>query len=77
MALGRYLAPHVQKQGTRLLSSAFLMNERQAEERMRSVLDVTAGAVEGFTTVYRGLEDSAGILAKSLADNSVKVSDYK
>lgn len=77
MKLGHYLAPHIQKQGTKLLRSGFHMSETEASEKMKSILTVAAGAVEGFTTVYRGLETSAGILGRSLKDNTVKVVEHK
>lgn len=44
---------------------------------MNGVLTVAAGAVEGFGTVYAGLEQSAGILGKNLGDNSVKIIGHK
>ncbi|KAL1506082.1 hypothetical protein ABEB36_005512 [Hypothenemus hampei] len=75
--LGQFLAPHIQKQGTKLLASGFHMSERDASEKMKSVLTIAAGAVEGFSTVYRGLETSAGILGRNLKDNTVKVVEHK
>lgn len=77
MALGRYLAPHIQKQGTKLLSSTCNLTEQEASNKMDGVLDVAAGAVEGFGTVYDGLERSARILAGSLANNTVKIVEHK
>jgi hypothetical protein len=77
MALGRYLAPHIQRQGTKLLSSTCNLTEQEASSKMDGVLEVTAGAVEGFYTVYDGLEKSAGLLASSLANNTVKIVDHK
>lgn len=44
---------------------------------MGGVLTVAAGAVEGFGTVYNGLEKSAGILGKNLSENSVKIVEHK
>lgn len=44
---------------------------------MAGVLNVTSGAVEGFSTVYSGLEKSAGILGTSLSNNSVKIIEHK
>lgn len=44
---------------------------------MSGVLTVAAGAVEGFGTVYTGLEQSAGILGRNLSDNSVKIIEHK
>lgn len=44
---------------------------------MTGVLTVAAGAVEGFGTVYNGLEQSAGILGNNLSENSVKIIEHK
>lgn len=49
------------------------MSEQEASSRVTAVLSVAAGAVEGFSTVYEGLERSAVILGKSLKENTVKV----
>ncbi|KAL3279737.1 hypothetical protein HHI36_017245 [Cryptolaemus montrouzieri] len=75
--LGSFLAPHIQKQGTRLLSSGFNLSEEQASRKMKGVLTVAAGAVEGFSTIYNGLETSAGILGENLKNNSVKIVEHK
>lgn len=45
--------------------------------QMSGVLTVAAGAVEGFGTVYAGLEQSAGILGRNLSDNSVQIIEHK
>lgn len=45
--------------------------------QMNGALTVAAGAVEGFGTVYAGLEQSAGILGKSLSDNSVNIIEHR
>lgn len=44
---------------------------------MSDALTIAAGAVEGFSTVYTGLEQSAGLLGRSLSDNSVKIIEHK
>jgi len=77
MALGRYLAPHIQRQGAKLLSSTCNLTEQEASNKMDGVLEVAAGAFEGFSTVYDGLEKSAGILASSLANNTVRIVEHK
>ncbi|KAJ8959529.1 hypothetical protein NQ314_006266 [Rhamnusium bicolor] len=77
MRLGQFLAPHIQKQGTRLLATGFKMSEQEASDKMKGVLRVAAGAVEGFSTVYRGLETSASILASNLKENTVKIVEHK
>ena len=76
-ALGRFLAPHIQKQGTRLLTSTFKMGETEAKQQMDNILEATAGAVEAFGTVYGALDQSAHILAGSLASNTVTIVKHK
>lgn len=44
---------------------------------MGGILTVAAGAVEGFGTIYSGLEDSAAILGQNLSNNSVKIIEHK
>lgn len=76
-ALGRFLAPHIQKQGTRLLTNTFKMDESEAKNKMDNILEATAGAVEAFGTVYGALDQSAHILAGSLACNTVTIVKHK
>ncbi|XP_054263896.1 protein spartin isoform X3 [Macrosteles quadrilineatus] len=76
MALGRYLAPHVQKGGTKLLAKVGVAEDKAAEG-VGGVLTVAAGAVEGFGTIYTGLEQSANLLGSSLANNTVKIVQHK
>lgn len=75
--LGHYLAPHIKKQGTRLLTSGFKLSEAEATNKVDDVFTVAAGAIEGFSTVYKGLETSASILGQNLKNNSVKIVQHK
>ncbi|XP_055306088.1 protein spartin isoform X2 [Sitodiplosis mosellana] len=77
VALGKFLAPHVHAQGSKLLSKSMGYSTDDAKDKMSGVLTVAAGAVEGFGTVYNGLEKSAGILGKNLSENSVKIVEHK
>lgn len=77
VAVGRFLAPHVQKQGTRLLAGTFGMDDFIAAERMSDALKIAAGTAEGVGTVFSGLETSATILGTNLANNSVKAVEHK
>lgn len=75
--LGHFLAPHIQRQGTKLLSKGFNMSEAEASSKVNGVLTVAAGAVEGFGTIYTGLETSASILGSNLKENSVRIVKHK
>lgn len=74
--LGKFLAPHIQKHGTRILQNGFHMSEQEASSKVNGILTVAAGAVESFSTVYNGLETSASILGQNLKNNTVRVVDH-
>lgn len=77
MALGRSLAPHIHKQGTRAISHLTGQKEEEARSNVEGVLEVAAGAVRGASTIYMSLETAAATLASSLTDNTVKVISHK
>ncbi|KAH8276949.1 hypothetical protein KR026_002685, partial [Drosophila bipectinata] len=77
LAVGRYLAPHIQEQGSRLLQKGFGYDSSQANSTMEGAMTIAAGAVEGVSTVFDGLESSAKILGNSLSENSVKIIEHK
>ncbi|KAL7038254.1 hypothetical protein ACKWTF_009523 [Chironomus riparius] len=76
-SFGKFLAPHVQQQGAKLLSYTVGMESSQAEVTMTETLKIASGAAEAISTIYGGLETSAGILGRNLADNSVKIVKHK
>ncbi|XP_045123403.1 spartin-like isoform X2 [Portunus trituberculatus] len=77
MTLGRKLAPHLQRQGTRAITHITGQKESEANSNVEGVLEVAAGAVKGASTIYMGLESAAATLATSLTDNTVKVVTHK
>lgn len=77
VAVGGYLAPHVQSQGSRLLQKSLGYDSSYADSTMEGAMTIAAGAVEGFTTVFDGFEKSAKILGNSLSENSVKIIEHK
>ncbi|XP_034130782.1 protein spartin isoform X1 [Drosophila guanche] len=77
MAVGRYLAPHIQEQGSKLLQKGFGYDTTEANSTMEGALTIAAGAVECFSTVFDGLETSAKILGNSLSENSVRIIEHK
>uniref|UniRef100_A0A182VR24 Senescence domain-containing protein n=1 Tax=Anopheles minimus TaxID=112268 RepID=A0A182VR24_9DIPT len=77
MALGRFLAPHIQRHGSALLAYGTGMSEQDASQRMNGALTICAGAVEGFGTVYEGLERSASILGQSLSTSTVQIVEHR
>ncbi|KAH8310549.1 hypothetical protein KR044_001893, partial [Drosophila immigrans] len=77
VAVGGYLAPHVQTQGSKLLQRGFGYDSTQADSAMEGAMTIAAGAVEGVSTVFDGLETSAKILGTNLSQNSVKIIEHK
>ncbi|XP_042859722.1 spartin-like isoform X2 [Penaeus japonicus] len=77
MALGRRVAPHIQKHGTRAISHLTGQKEADASSNVEGVLEVAAGAVKGASTVYMSLESAAATLASSITQNTVKVVTHK
>lgn len=77
MLFGQYLAPHIKRGGTKVLTKTTGMNEDVASNKISAVLNVTAGAVEGISTIYEGLELSARIFGRSLSNNTVQVVTHK
>ncbi|GBL91541.1 Protein spartin [Araneus ventricosus] len=76
-ALGAQLAPHIREQGTKLLTSTFKSDPKEAKDTMDGVLTVAAGGVQGFSTIYLGLENAARILAKSLSTETVNIVGHR
>lgn len=76
VAVGGYLAPHVQTQGSKLLQRVGY-DSNQADSAMEGAMTIAAGAVEGITTVFDGLDTSAKILGTHLSQNSVKIIEHK
>ncbi|XP_068216967.1 spartin isoform X2 [Palaemon carinicauda] len=77
MALGRRVAPHVQKQGTRAISHLTGQKEEEASGNVEGALEVAAGVVKGASTIYMGLESAAATLLTNITDNTVKVVTHK
>lgn len=76
-SFGKFLAPHVQKQGSKLLTYTVGMDNDRAAETMTETLKIASGTADAISTIYGGLETSAGILGRNLADNTVKIVGHK
>lgn len=77
MSLGRYLAPHIRKHGTNLLSKALNESPTASSSKIDDVLEVASGGLRGFATVFLGLESAARVLASSLANETVGIVNHK
>lgn len=76
-SFGKFLAPHVQRQGSKLLTYTTGIDEERAETTMIETLKIASGTAEAISTIYSGLETSANILGRNIAENSVKVVRHK
>lgn len=77
VALGRQLAPHVKKQGERALSAVFKTDTVDSKKKMDDVMIVAAGGLQGFSTIYMGLESAARSLARCLTNETVQIVNHK
>ncbi|KAL8576339.1 hypothetical protein ACOMHN_048906 [Nucella lapillus] len=75
MALGRQIAPHVRKQGEKLMPKS--MTTEKNKSTMDGVIEVAASGIQGFGTVYMGLEKAAKALARNLANETVATVHHK
>lgn len=75
MALGRQIAPHVRKQGEKLMPKS--MTTEKNKSTMDGIIEVAASGAQGFGTVYMGLETAAKALARSLANETVATVQHK
>ncbi|XP_067663056.1 spartin-like [Haliotis asinina] len=76
VALGKQVAPHIRKQGEKILPQVFKPS-KDGQSKMDGVLEVAASGLKGFGTVYMGLETSAKALAKNLANETVGIVHHK
>lgn len=77
LSLGRYLAPHVRKHGSVLLSKAMQSDSAKANKNIDDILEVAAGGMRGAATMYVSLESAARMLASSLANETVELVNHK
>ena len=77
LALGRFLAPHIQKGGVKALSHFVEQSEEKSQKQMKIVSEVASGSVAAVSTVYMALENSSKILAKNIGENTVEVVKHR
>lgn len=71
--LVKYLAPHIHEQSNKLAKTGHTL----VEETKPEILKIAHGTAEALSSIYHGLESSAGILRNNLSDNSVKAIEFK
>ncbi|KFQ81201.1 Spartin, partial [Phaethon lepturus] len=74
--VGKELAPHVKKHGCKLVPES-LKKDKDGKSTFDGALVVAASGVQGFSTVWQGLETAAKCIAKSVSAETVKTVKYK
>ncbi|XP_063060953.1 spartin-like isoform X2 [Engraulis encrasicolus] len=75
-AVGRELAPHVKKHGTKLIPES-LKKDKDGRSNLDGAMVVAASGVQGFATVWTGLEVAAKDIAKNVAEETVSTVKHK
>ncbi|XP_065586271.1 spartin isoform X2 [Cyrtonyx montezumae] len=74
--VGKELAPHVKKHGSKLVPES-LKKDKDGKSAFDGALVVAASGVQGFSTVWQGLESAAKCIAKSVSTETVKTVKHK
>lgn len=74
--VGKELAPHVKKHGSKLVPES-LKKDKDGKSALDGALVVAASGVQGFSTVWQGLESAAKCIAKSVSTETVKTVKHK
>ncbi|XP_075598094.1 spartin isoform X1 [Balearica regulorum gibbericeps] len=74
--VGRELAPHVKKHSSKLVPES-LKKDKDGKSTFDGALVVAASGIQGFSTVWQGLESAAKCIAKSVSTETVKTVKYK
>ncbi|XP_072333131.1 spartin a isoform X2 [Scyliorhinus torazame] len=74
--VGRELAPHVKKHGSKLIPEA-IKKDNNSKANLDGALVVAASGVQGFATVWNGLECAAKCIAKNVAAETVHTVKHK
>jgi len=77
MALGRLVAPHLERGATRALTSLTSKSSNEASGQLAIAAEIAGGTVAAVSTMYLALENSSKILAKNMADSTVKIVSHK
>ncbi|XP_044298599.1 LOW QUALITY PROTEIN: spartin [Varanus komodoensis] len=74
--VGRELAPHVKKHGSKLVPES-LKKDKDGKSTFDGALVVAASGVQGFSTIWQGLESAAKCIAKNVSKETVQTVKYK
>ncbi|MCI4386118.1 hypothetical protein PGIGA_G00058570 [Pangasianodon gigas] len=74
--VGRELAPHVKKHGAKLIPES-MKKDKDGRSNIDGAMVVAASGVQGFATMWTGLEIAAKSIAKSVATETVTTVKHK
>ncbi|XP_006874439.1 PREDICTED: spartin [Chrysochloris asiatica] len=74
--VGKELAPHVKKHGSKLVPES-LKRDRDGKSTLDGALVVAASSVQGFSTVWQGLECAAKCIVSNVSAETVQTVRYK
>ncbi|XP_022376349.1 spartin isoform X1 [Enhydra lutris kenyoni] len=74
--VGKELAPHVKKHGSKLVPES-LKKDRNGKSTLDGAMVVAASSVQGFSTVWQGLECAAKCIVNNVSAETVQTVRYK
>ncbi|XP_040847441.1 spartin [Ochotona curzoniae] len=74
--VGKELAPHVKKHGSKLVPES-LKRDKDGKSPLDGALVVAASSVQGFSTVWQGLECAARCIVDNVSAETVQTVRYK
>ncbi|XP_036152824.1 spartin isoform X2 [Myotis myotis] len=74
--VGKELAPHVKKHGSKLVPES-LKKDRNGKSPLDGAMVVAASSVQGFSTVWQGLECAAKCIVNNVSAETVQTVRYK
>nr|XP_020639483.1 spartin isoform X2 [Pogona vitticeps]XP_020639484.1 spartin isoform X2 [Pogona vitticeps]XP_020639485.1 spartin isoform X2 [Pogona vitticeps] len=74
--VGKELAPHVKKHGSKLVPES-LKKDKDGKSTLDGALVVAASGVQGFSTIWLGLESAAKCIAHSVSKETVQTVKHK
>uniref|UniRef100_A0A8C5LH27 Spartin n=1 Tax=Jaculus jaculus TaxID=51337 RepID=A0A8C5LH27_JACJA len=74
--VGKELAPHVRKHGSKLVPEA-LKRDKDGKSTLDGAMVVAASSVQGFSTVWQGLECAARCIVNNVSAETVQTVRYK
>ncbi|XP_065259507.1 spartin isoform X1 [Emys orbicularis] len=75
-SIGKEVAPHVKKHGSKFIPES-LKKDKDGKSTFDGAMVVAASGVQGFSTVWQGLESAAKCIATSVSTETVQTVQHK